>query len=47
MNVLEWIIDQKNDASIDEIDRDTLFKYIETKEFLAVIFCKQSAYILA
>ncbi|XP_017783303.1 PREDICTED: uncharacterized protein LOC108567391 isoform X4 [Nicrophorus vespilloides] len=36
--VLEWMMDQKNDASIQEITRDTLFKYIETKEFLAVIF---------
>lgn len=39
-SVLEWMVDQKNDASIEEINRDTLFKYIETKEFLAVAFCK-------
>lgn len=38
--VLEWMMAQKNDASIEEIDRDTLFKYIETKEFLAVVFCE-------
>lgn len=38
--VLEWMVDQKNDESIEEIDRDQLFKYIETKEFLAVVFCK-------
>lgn len=38
--VLDWMVDQKNDASIEEIDRDQLFKYIETKEFLAVVFCK-------
>lgn len=31
-------MDQKNDASIPDIDRETLFKYIETKEFLAVVF---------
>jgi hypothetical protein len=37
--VLEWMTDQKNDASIEEIDREILFKYIETKEFLAVVFC--------
>ncbi|KAK7793468.1 hypothetical protein R5R35_013845 [Gryllus longicercus] len=37
-DVLEWIIDQKNDESIEEIDREKLFKYIETKEFLAVVF---------
>lgn len=33
--------DQKNDKSIDDIDRETLFKYIETREFLAVIFYKE------
>ncbi|XP_044743399.1 uncharacterized protein LOC123305679 isoform X4 [Chrysoperla carnea] len=39
--VLDWMVDQKNDASIEEIDRDQLFKYIETKEFLAVVFYKE------
>lgn len=39
--VLEWMVKQKNDESIEEIDRETLLKYIETKEFLAVIFCKE------
>lgn len=38
--VLDWMTDQKNDESIEEIERDLLFKYIDTKEFLAVIFCK-------
>lgn len=38
--VLEWIIDQKEDESIEEINREELFEYIETKEFLAVMFCK-------
>lgn len=38
--MLEWMIDQKEDESIEEIDRETLANYIETKEFLAVIFCK-------
>ncbi|KAJ0178650.1 hypothetical protein K1T71_005425 [Dendrolimus kikuchii] len=38
--VLDWMIKQKEDESIEEIDRDMLFKYIETKEFLAVIFYK-------
>ncbi|XP_075212452.1 hulk isoform X4 [Lycorma delicatula] len=36
--VLEWMIKQKTDESIEDIDRETLFKYIETKEFLAVAF---------
>lgn len=40
--VLDWMVKQKNDESIEEIDRDELFKYIETKEFLAVVFCKYS-----
>ncbi|XP_018318516.1 uncharacterized protein LOC108732303 isoform X2 [Agrilus planipennis] len=39
--VLEWMTTQKNDESIDEITRDTLFEYINTKEFLAVIFYKE------
>ena len=38
--VLDWMMRQKNDESIEEIDRDTLTKFIDTKEFLAVIFCK-------
>lgn len=40
--VLDWMIDQKNDHSIEEIDRQTLFKYIDTKEFLAVVFYKEN-----
>ncbi|XP_050343186.1 uncharacterized protein LOC126768861 isoform X4 [Nymphalis io] len=36
--VLDWMVSQKEDESIEEIDRDQLFKYIETKEFLAVVF---------
>lgn len=39
--VLEWMVKQKEDESIEEIDRETLFKYIETKEFLAIIFFKE------
>ncbi|KAF5307260.1 hypothetical protein FQR65_LT06976 [Abscondita terminalis] len=39
--VLEWMTAQKNDASVEEISRETLFKYIETKEFLAVVFYKE------
>ncbi|CAG9794975.1 unnamed protein product [Diatraea saccharalis] len=39
--VLDWMIKQKEDESIEEIDRDELFKYIETKEFLAVVFYKE------
>lgn len=34
------MVRQKEDESIEEIDREELFKYIETKEFLAVVFCK-------
>ncbi|CAG9857811.1 unnamed protein product [Phyllotreta striolata] len=39
--VLEWMTDQKNDESIEEINRDKLFHYIDTKEFLAVVFYKE------
>lgn len=47
--VLDWMVKQKEDESIEEIDRDKLFKYIETKEFLAVVFCKYiiGAYVKA
>lgn len=38
--VLEWMMDQKNDNSIEDINREKLFEYIDTKEFLAVVFCK-------
>lgn len=38
--VLKWMIKQKTDVSIEEIDRETLFDYIETKFFLAVVWCK-------
>lgn len=38
--MLDWMVKQKEDESIEEIDREGLFKYIETKEFLAVVFCK-------
>lgn len=34
------MVAQKTDKSIEEIDRETLFKYIETKDFLAVMFCE-------
>ncbi|XP_076175172.1 hulk isoform X2 [Ptiloglossa arizonensis] len=39
--VLDWMVKQKTDESIEEIDRDILTKYIETKEFLAVVFYKE------
>lgn len=34
------MIDQKTDSSIEDIDRATLFAYIESKDFLAVMFCE-------
>ncbi|XP_044009391.1 uncharacterized protein LOC122853163 isoform X2 [Aphidius gifuensis] len=37
-NVLNWMLKQRNDASIDKIDRAELTTLIETKEFLAIIF---------
>lgn len=44
--VLDWMVKQKEDESIEEIDREKLFKYIESKEFLAVVFCKYIDYML-
>lgn len=38
--VLDWMMKQKTDESIEDIDRDSLFEYIDTKEFLAVVWCK-------
>lgn len=38
--VLDWMMDQKNDNSIEEINREKLYEYIDGKEFLAVVFCK-------
>ncbi len=39
--VLDWMMKQKTDESVEDIDRDTLFEYIDTKEFLAVVWCKK------
>ncbi|XP_063985201.1 uncharacterized protein LOC135166658 isoform X2 [Diachasmimorpha longicaudata] len=39
--VLDWMTKQRNDASIEKINREQLQKYIETKEFLAVVFYKE------
>ncbi|XP_065225798.1 uncharacterized protein hlk isoform X2 [Planococcus citri] len=36
--VLDWMMRQKTDESIEDIDRDGLFEYIDTKEFLAVVW---------
>jgi len=34
------MLKQKTDMSIEEVNREMLYKYIEIKEFLAVVFCK-------
>lgn len=39
-DVLDWMVNQKQDESIEKIDRETLFDYIGSKDFLAVIFCE-------
>lgn len=39
-DVLDWMLEQKKDESIEEINREILFEYISSKDFLAVIFCK-------
>lgn len=38
-DVLDWIQDHLTDESIEEVDRDTMFEYIESKDFVAVVFC--------
>ncbi|XP_037908220.1 uncharacterized protein LOC119649874 isoform X6 [Hermetia illucens] len=40
-DVLKWMIEQKSDESIEEIDRETLQEYINTKDFMAVVFYKE------
>ncbi|XP_055526873.1 uncharacterized protein LOC129719507 isoform X2 [Wyeomyia smithii] len=37
-DVVDWMKDQKTDESIMEVDRDELLEFIETKDFLAVVF---------
>ena len=41
--VFQWILTQKNDESIEDVDRETFLKYIEIKDFLAVVFCENSS----
>lgn len=38
--VFQWILIQKNDESIEDVDRETFLRYIESKDFLAVVFCE-------
>nr|XP_036670027.1 uncharacterized protein LOC108017976 isoform X2 [Drosophila suzukii] len=40
-DVFNWILEQKADQSIQLINRDQLFEYIGTKDFLAVVFYKE------
>lgn len=37
-DVIDWIEDHLTDESIEEVDRDTMFEYIESKDFVAVVF---------
>jgi len=34
------MIKQKTDESIEHIDREKLFEYIDNQDFLAVVWCK-------
>uniref|UniRef100_A0A336L648 CSON004835 protein n=1 Tax=Culicoides sonorensis TaxID=179676 RepID=A0A336L648_CULSO len=36
--VLQWIIEQKTDESIDEVDRAELLELIDSQDFLAIVF---------
>lgn len=38
--MLRWMIKQKTDESIEQIDREKLFEYIDDQDFLAVVWCK-------
>lgn len=38
--VLQWMVKQKTDESIEHIDREKLFEYIDNQDFLAVVWCK-------
>ncbi|RWS17098.1 thioredoxin-like protein 1, partial [Dinothrombium tinctorium] len=40
--VLEWLIKQKTEETIENINRDILFKIITEKEYLAVLFYKDN-----
>ncbi|XP_017024707.1 uncharacterized protein hlk isoform X8 [Drosophila kikkawai] len=40
-DVFNWILEQKADQSIQLIDREQLFEFIGTKDFLAVMFYKE------
>ncbi|XP_023720452.1 uncharacterized protein LOC111871518 isoform X7 [Cryptotermes secundus] len=42
-DVLDWMVKQKTDMSIEEVNREKLFQYIETKEFLAVVFYNEES----
>lgn len=42
--VFQWILLQKNDESIEDVDRETFLDYINTKDFLAVVFCKENIF---
>ncbi|XP_049542265.1 uncharacterized protein LOC125955256 isoform X2 [Anopheles darlingi] len=37
-DVLDWMHGQKTDESIQEVEREELMNYIDTKDFLAVVF---------
>ncbi|XP_058125777.1 uncharacterized protein LOC131282825 [Anopheles ziemanni] len=37
-DVLDWMHGQKTDESIQEVERDVLLNFIDTKDFLAVVF---------
>ncbi|XP_074599634.1 hulk isoform X2 [Brevipalpus obovatus] len=39
-HVLDWLVKQKNEDTIENVNRDILFKMIAEKEYLAVLFYK-------
>lgn len=41
--VLDWLIKQRTEDTIENINRDMLNRMIEETDYLAVFFCKQAS----
>lgn len=40
-DVLEWLIEQRHEDTIENINRQMLYTLIDTQDYLAVYFCKK------
>lgn len=43
--VFQWILMQKEDESIQDINRETFLEYSTSKDFLAVVWCEYKSQI--